>query len=139
MRGTPPHDLRLTLQRAIEAIHLQQTADLERFSGDASIFDDTRPVLQECLESRFRGSDKPVSYRRWWIGAGVVLALLAVWGGLRYMDQRRFNRYLASLDAQPGLVVVNAGRQGGRFVVSGLRDPLAADPASFVAGLGTCA
>ncbi len=81
VRGTPPHDLRLTLQRAIEAIHLQQTADLERFSGDASIFDDARPVLQECLESRFRGSDKPVSYRRWWIGAGVVLALLAVWGG----------------------------------------------------------
>ena len=72
VRGTPPHDLRLTLQRAIEAIHLQQTADLERFSGDASIFDDARPVLQECLESRFRGSDKPVSYRRWWIGAGVV-------------------------------------------------------------------
>ena len=136
VRGTPPHDLRLTLQRAIEAIHLQQTADLERFSGDASIFDDARPVLQECLESRFRGSDKPVSYRRWWIGAGVVLALLAVWGGLRYMDQRRFNRYLASLDAQPGLVVVSAGRQGGRFVVSGLRDPLAADPASFVAASG---
>ena len=136
VRGTPPHDLRLTLQRAIEAIHLQQTADLERFSGDASIFDDARPVLQECLESRFRGSDKPVSYRRWWIGAGVVLALLAVWGGLRYMDQRRFNRYLASLDGQPGLVVVSAGRQGGRFVVSGLRDPLAADPASFVAASG---
>lgn len=136
VRGTPPHDLRLTLQRAIEAIHLQQTADLERFSGDASIFDDTRPVLQECLESRFRGSETPVSYRRWWIGAAVVLALLAVWGGLRYMDQRRFNRYLASLDAQPGLVVVSAGRQGGRFVLSGLRDPLAVDPASLVAGSG---
>ena len=82
VRGTPPHDLRLTLQRAIEAIHLQQTADLERFSGDASIFDDARPVLQECLESRFRGSDTPVSYRRWWIGAGAGgWRCSPVWGG----------------------------------------------------------
>ncbi len=136
VRGTPAHDLRLTLQRALEAIHLQQTGDLERFAGDASIFDDARPILQECLESRYRESDEPVSYRRWWIGAGLVLALLAVWGGLRYRDQRRLNHYVATLGAQPGLVVVSAGRQDGRFVVSGLRDPLAPDPATFLAASG---
>jgi OOP family OmpA-OmpF porin len=136
VRGTPPHDLRLTLQRAIEAIHLQQTADLERFSGDASIFDDARPVLQECLESRFREDGAPVSYRKWWLGASLVAAVLAGWFGVRWVEQRRFDRYLATLDDQPGLVVVNARRQGGRFVVSGLRDPLAVDPASLIAGTG---
>ncbi len=136
VRGVRPPELRLTLQRALETIHLQQTADFERFHGDASIFDDTRPVLQECLEARFRESDAPVSYRKWWIGASLVAALLAGWFGVRWVEGRRFDRYLAALDAQPGLVVVNARREGGRFVVSGLRDPLAADPATLVAGTG---
>ena len=136
MRGTPPSDLRVTLQHAIEAIHLQQTADLERFSGDASIFDDARPVLQECLESRFREDGAPVSYRKWWMGAGLVAAVLAGWLGVRWVEQRRFDRYLAALDDQPGLVVINARRQGGRFVVSGLRDPLAVDPSTLIAGTG---
>ena len=136
VRGTPGSDLRVTLQHAIEAIHLQQTADLERFSGDASIFDDARPVLQECLESRFREDDAPVSYRKWWMGAGLVAAVLAGWLGVRWVEQRRFDQYLATLDEQPGLVVVNARRQGGGFVVSGLRDPLAVDPSSLIAGTG---
>jgi OOP family OmpA-OmpF porin len=136
VRGTPGSDLRITLQHAIEAIHLQQTADLERFSGDASIFDDARPVLQECLESRFREDDAPVSYRKWWMGAGLVAAVLAGWFGVRWVEQRRFDRYLATLDDQPGLVVVNARRQGGRFVISGLRDPLAVDPSTLIAGTG---
>ena len=38
-----------------------------------------------------------------------------------------------ALRREPGIVVVSAGRQGGRFVVSGLRDPLARDPAALLA------
>jgi OOP family OmpA-OmpF porin len=136
VRGVRPPQLRLTLQRALETIHLQQTADFERFNGDASIFEDTRPVLQECLESRFREADAPVSYRKWWIGATLIAALLAGWFGVRWVEGQRFDRYLTALDAQPGLVVVNARREGGRFVVTGLRDPLAVDPATLLAGTG---
>lgn len=136
VRGTAPHDLRTTLQNVIETIHLQQTADLERFSGDASIFDDTRPVLQECLESRYKTSETPVSRRRWYVGAAVAASVLLVWAGIRWVESRRFDRYLAAVAAEPGLVVVEGGRQGGRFVVRGLRDPLAADPASLLAASG---
>jgi OOP family OmpA-OmpF porin len=32
------------------------------------------------------------------------------------------------LRAEPGIVVVSAGKQGGKYFVAGLRDPLAADP-----------
>jgi OOP family OmpA-OmpF porin len=136
VRGARPPQLRLTLQRALETIHLQQTGDFERFNGDASIFEDTRPVLQECLEARFREADAPVSYRKWWMGASLVAALLAGWLGVRWVEGRRFDRYLSALDAQPGLVVVNARREGGRFVVTGLRDPLAVDPATLVDATG---
>jgi OOP family OmpA-OmpF porin len=136
VRGTAPADLRQTLQRAIESIHLTQIGDLETFDGDAARFEDTRPVLQECLESRYREDDAPVSYRAWWIGASLVAAVLLGWFGVRWVDQRRLDRYLATIDAQPGLVVVDARRERGRFVVTGLRDPLAVDPASLVAGTG---
>ncbi|HUB44498.1 MAG TPA: OmpA family protein [Acetobacteraceae bacterium] len=37
-------------------------------------------------------------------------------------------RYLDQLRDQPGIVVTETGQRGGKFVVSGLRDPLAADP-----------
>jgi len=139
VRGTPPADLRLTLQNAIETIHLRQADDLEGFDGDASRFDDARPVLQECLETRFRTSDAPASYRRWWIAGGLAAALVAAWLGLRWADQRRFDRYLAALGEQPGLVVVDSRRAGGRFLVTGLRDPLAIDPQSLVAASGLAA
>jgi OOP family OmpA-OmpF porin len=90
-------------------------------------------VLQECLESRFREAAAPaVSRRRWWLAAGLAAVLLATWGTWRFVESRRFDRYLTALSAQPGLVVVDARRQGGRFIVTGLRDPLAADPSSLV-------
>jgi OOP family OmpA-OmpF porin len=136
VRGARPPDLRHTLQRALETIHLQQTADFEQFTGDASRFDDVRPVLQECLESQYRGADAPVSRRKWWMALGIAAAVLAAWLGDRWFQQRRFDAYLEALRAQPGVVVVDARRAGGRFVVSGLRDPLAVDPASLVAASG---
>jgi outer membrane protein OmpA-like peptidoglycan-associated protein len=136
VRGATPPDLRATLQHAIETIHLQFTDELEHFGGDAARFEDARPALQECLEAQYRDTDEPRSYRRWWLAGGVVLVLLATWGGVRWVDRMRFDRYVAALDAQPGLVVVGTRREGGRFVVMGLRDPLAPDPASFVAASG---
>ena len=139
VRGARPPGLRLTLQRALETIHLQQAADFLRFEGNASIFDDTRPVLQECLESQYRTSDRPASRRRWWMVAAAALAALLAWGAWRVIEGQRFSRYLAALSTEPGLVVVDARREGGRFVVEGLRDPLAADPALLVAGTGLSA
>jgi outer membrane protein OmpA-like peptidoglycan-associated protein len=140
VRGTAPPDLRRTLQHAIETIHLQQIADLEAFDGDASRFDDARPVLQECLESRYRTAEaRPTGRRRWAAAAIAGAALLAVWLGVRWVENRRFAAYVTALNAVPGLIVVDAQREGGRFVVRGLRDPLAADPQSFLASAGLSA
>jgi OOP family OmpA-OmpF porin len=137
VRGTVPPDLRHTLQRALETIHLQQATDLEAFSGDAAALEDTRPVLQECLEARYREPEtRPSRARWWWLGAGILLLVLAAWSVVAWREAARFAAYRAALDAQPGLVVVSSGRQGGRFVVRGLRDPLAVDPASLLPASG---
>ena len=137
VRGTIPPDLRHTLQRALETIHLQQATELEAFDGDASVFEETRPVLQECLEARYRESERGRARARWWwLGAAAILLAFAAWGVVSWRHARRFAAYRAALDAQPGLVVVSAGRDGGRFVLRGLRDPLSIDPTSLLGEAG---
>jgi OOP family OmpA-OmpF porin len=44
--------------------------------------------------------------------------------------------YIGKLRAQPGIVVTETGRRDGTFLVSGLRDPLAADPLDMLSPAG---
>ena len=136
-RGLPPAELRTALTDALETIHLQFGDALAAFSGDSAPFTAARPILESCLLSRFRSRRRTrrVSWR-WALAGGLVLALVAVWIGLTARDARRWQRYVERLRAEPGLVVVSEARRGRSFTVSGLRDPLAADPASFVAASG---
>jgi OOP family OmpA-OmpF porin len=42
--------------------------------------------------------------------------------------QQIWDGYVAQLRAEPGIVITEAGQRDGKFVVAGLRDPLAVDP-----------
>ncbi|RWN48563.1 MAG: OmpA family protein [Mesorhizobium sp.] len=42
--------------------------------------------------------------------------------------------YVSRLEAQPGIVVAQQSARGGHFYISGLRDPLAADPQALLSG-----
>jgi len=141
VRGTAPPDLRHTLQRALETIHLQHAAALEAFDGDATAFENTRPVLQECLEAQYREPEAKRSRARWWWIAGIAAVALALtaWGVVRWQQSRRFAAYRAVLETHPGLVVVSSERDGGRFALRGLRDPLSVDPASLLGQAGLSA
>src|SRR5690606_23324082 len=43
-------------------------------------------------------------------------------------ERNRWSQYLNRLKEEPGIVLTEAGRADGKYYVSGLRDPLAADP-----------
>jgi OOP family OmpA-OmpF porin len=47
---------------------------------------------------------------------------------LEAAKQHIWDGYVAQLRAQAGIVVTEAGREDGKFLISGLRDPLAVDP-----------
>jgi outer membrane protein OmpA-like peptidoglycan-associated protein len=49
---------------------------------------------------------------------------------------RLWNGYIARLGAEPGIVITENGRRDGKFFVSGLRDPLSADPAALLGQAG---
>jgi OOP family OmpA-OmpF porin len=50
----------------------------------------------------------------------------------RAAEERRWLDYVDRLRAEPGLVVTDAAERDGKFVVGGLRDPFAPDPAALL-------
>jgi hypothetical protein len=131
IRGTPPKDFRRTLQDAVERVHLQFGEALASFKGDAQPFDASRPILEECLQTEFRPDESSRS-RLLPAIAAIVLIALGVWAVLAWRQNSRWNRYVTALRQEPGIVVISAGRSGGRYAVAGLRDPLARDPATLL-------
>jgi OOP family OmpA-OmpF porin len=127
IRGEAPLTFRERLQSANETIHLEFSDAFERFKGDAAPFDAARPVLESCFHMEYRASAARPRHRAWILGT-VVTAFLAIWLGFTIRDRWRFGRYVDAVRAQPGLVVLSTGRQGGRFTLMGLKDPLARDP-----------
>jgi len=50
----------------------------------------------------------------------------------RAAEERRWSDYVDRLRAEPGFVVTDAAERDGKFVVGGLRDPFAPDPAALL-------
>lgn len=135
IRGTAPPGLRAMLQEALETIHAQFGDRLESFTGDSSAFDAAHLVIERCLLSRYTTESKRRTPFLPIIATAVLIAL-GVWAFMTWQSRARWNRYIESLRAEPGVVVVSAERTGGRYVVSGLRDPLARNPATLLSSHG---
>ena len=137
IRGTPPETLPVKLQTTLETIHLQWCNPLEAFDGNAAAFETTRPLLDECIETVL-SSDKAAMKKglrkyAWVIPVVLIIAGLSWWltrGG------RIWNAAVARLDAEPGITVIRSERSGGKWHVTGLRDPFARNPAVLLASRG---
>ena len=46
----------------------------------------------------------------------------------RQVDERQWQAYVARLRAEPGIVITRSEARDDKFLLSGLRDPLAVDP-----------
>jgi OOP family OmpA-OmpF porin len=123
-------------QTVLETVHLEFAGPLADFNGDAAPFIPAKPLLEDCLEtvlstrSREKGS-------KVWLRWAIPLALaLIVLGGLWIRSTLRWNRAVAALRAEPGIVVVDAERGFREWDISGLRDPSARKPETVLAGVG---
>ncbi len=138
IRGNPPRELRGAFTEAIERIHRDQSRALVEFEGDASPFERSRGDLEACLKTQQRpGEDgaavgRKRSHKPLWAALAVLIVIAGVLAFFSVRRSRRWDAYLARLAAQPGIVVSAAGRRDGRYFVTGLRDPLAADPAALL-------
>jgi len=132
IRGLPDPDLRDTLKDIIERIHLYFGDELDNFDGDTAPFDRVVPILNEALRAQYRRKERKTSPMTWFL-IGAVLLLLMVWTFFSVRDRWRWDDYVDALQAEPGIVVVEEGREGGGWYVKGLRDPLSTDPDTLFA------
>jgi OOP family OmpA-OmpF porin len=138
VRGHPPPELRVELERALEAIEARFGTTLDGFAGDTAPFEAAKDALEPCLRSRYeqRPPRGRGAVRLVWLavalGAAALIAALVYWRA----GERRWTRAIAALDAAPGVVVTATDRRGGAVEIAGLRDPLAEDPAAILARAG---
>jgi outer membrane protein OmpA-like peptidoglycan-associated protein len=130
--GTPRDELRTLLQDTLVTIHLEYGRHLASFSGDAAAFAASRPHLEACLVMQAAEGAKKTSPLLWMVFA-VCLLGLAAWLFVTLREHWRWLQYVQQLRAEPGIVVTYAEKHGGKFIISGLRDPLAADPLQLLA------
>jgi OOP family OmpA-OmpF porin len=128
IRGIPPQELRLRFQDAIAKIERHFGQELDNFQGEAAPFTASKPYLLPCLGIEYK-STPPKNYTYAWGLLSVVAIALGIWGIFAIQEQRKWHKYLAELNSQPGIVVMQAERRyDGKFVIVGMRDPLAKEP-----------
>ncbi len=139
IRGNAPPELREDLQGCLEEVHLEFQPHLDEFEGDATPFETCRPLLESCLQSELLqpelkegAQDSSQSPILLWVGFGVVVLLLSLWLWSSYQTRSQWASLVNRLEEKPGIVVTQATREGGRFQLRGLRDPLSEDPAALI-------
>jgi outer membrane protein OmpA-like peptidoglycan-associated protein len=136
IRGKPPENLHALFDSTLAQIHVERHRALESFDGDTAAFPGLRDQLAECLLQQAKPSDRRTSPILWLL-LFVLLALIA-WGAYAWYERHQENAqwagYLRRLEAEPGIVVTGSERRDGKLHVTGLRDPLAIQPESLLAG-----
>lgn len=126
IRGTPPLEQREKLENTLEDIHLKYGAILEAFQGNTEPFVVVRHMLEERLDFQIRQDRKRTSPMVWALLALVLFAAGFMW----YHTLKAANaweEFIRNLKAEPGIVLIDYGREDGNYFISGLRDPLAKD------------
>ena len=136
IRGQAPDQVFLRQQNVLETVHLEFAGPLADFNGDAAPFVPAKPLLEDCLETVLSTGTKEKGkgvWMRWAIPLALVLIVVA---GFWIRSAMRWDRALAALRAEPGIVVVDADRGFGNWDISGMRDPAARDARAVLAGIG---
>ncbi|WP_299410328.1 OmpA family protein [Acaryochloris sp. IP29b_bin.148] len=133
IRGNPPSKLRLTMENSLERIHLLHERQMHQFQGDSSVFESCRPYLDDCLQSQYQAKQKRSSPLKWIGGAASILLLgFGAWTFFAIQEQHQVQSFVNQLNQEPGIVVLQTTKQDGQYTISGLKDPLAAQPTNLI-------
>lgn len=132
IRGTAPNELRRLMQDSLDSIYVEQHDALEAFAGDTTPFAASRPHLESCIQMQTEAVTRKRPSPVLLVAAGLIPLALGLWLFLSIRESRRWEDYLDRLRSEPGLVVVSAEKRGGKYYITGLRDPMAANPAALL-------
>jgi OOP family OmpA-OmpF porin len=133
VRGQAPPEIRERLEETLEAVHLRFGSALRDFDGDPAPFDDAVPLLEECLHTEVATGRRAGKRGAIWTAWSLAIAVLLVVAVLVLRSGGHWRAVQRALEAEPGLVLLEADRQWGRWTFRGLRDPDARDPMLLLA------
>jgi hypothetical protein len=128
IRGTAPEELRLLFQDALETIHFEQRSNLASFQGDSTPFEASKPLLEMCLQQAQQRPQAKKTSPLLWLLPGILLIGGGIWLFFAFQQEQKWTSYVEKLKMQPGIVVIAADKEHGKYRITGLRDPLAIDP-----------
>ncbi|MEQ8206757.1 MAG: hypothetical protein RIA65_11315, partial [Woeseia sp.] len=128
IRGVPPQSLRSDLSAILERLHFRYGDVIRHYSGETATISGVEEELQRCLQFEAARPSKKRKRKIAWPLVLILLALVAAgayaaWTGWQHAQRQQ--QLLAAIDATPGLYVGNIQRDGDRYTLSGLQDPLA--------------
>jgi outer membrane protein OmpA-like peptidoglycan-associated protein len=138
VRGMAPSQLRNVFSSALEAIQRDFGDRIAAFAGDAMALEPAQPAMRTCLIGRSPERRRSSLFPAYLV-LGVVLVAILGWIATSVRDQRRWETYLSLIREEPGIAIVDQGKRGGQYRISGLRDPLARDPAELLQPAGLSA
>ena len=95
-----------------------------------------RPLLQACLVGQQTIERKPGTSRAWlWAVLPLTALLLALAVGW-LVQRHRWNQAIENLRTQPGIVLTSEESLWRGYRLTGLRDPMAVDPAQIIRHVG---
>ena len=149
IRGEPPIRIREDLQVTLERIHVEHGELLNQFDGDTDVFEPLRPELEDLLGSEFinqakepKEKKKPSKTKKLWLDRAKWIVPILVLGSLvaAFVANRREQRRQLQIanarsvfEEAPGFVLLSFVENGDQFLVTGLRDNLAAEPSTLLA------
>jgi outer membrane protein OmpA-like peptidoglycan-associated protein len=136
IRGAPPKALKGVFESVLQNICSAHADALVKFNGDVSPF---RPC-QKDLAACFIGKGKKARRRvvSWPTAAAAVCAVILIAGCLYIpmRSARRWQKFVGALRREPGIIVIDSNKHDGKYFISGLRDPLARNPAALLLKAG---
>src|SRR5262249_7012857 len=131
-----PRTLNRSFQNTLDSIENKIGAELEAFNGDSAPFEQVRPEVTACLlgQGSLKSPKKPS-----WVAKALVFGIPSLmiaaflgWWVYTLVWQNRWSEYAKRMSAEPGFVLTSAEMHRNlSYEVSGLHDPLAADPRSL--------
>lgn len=129
--GQPPETLRNDFKITVENIHETYALELDEFEGDTSKFEAAEVELKEILSVEYKQKKKRKNIWGW---AFVIILLLGVAAYSTFRIERniRWQKFVNRIKAQEGILIAEQSRVNNYYLIEGLKDPLAEDPAAHL-------
>ena len=133
VRGITPPNIQIRMREQIEELHRLYSMQLEAYDGNSEHFPDTYAQLNKCLLSKAKEDLDRNDFKKDFPWAAIIVLVLLLGLPIAFfiaqkIEQSKWEKIIQELQAEPGLVILSHEKQGGEYLVKGLRDFLSREP-----------